>query len=54
MFYNPFVILVIHKFCYFNLAVLLLHCNHQYHADFDICHDLYGLIIKEHVSHLPV
>jgi uncharacterized membrane protein len=48
------VILAIHKFCYFNLVVSLLHCNHQYHADFDICHDLHGLIIKEHVSHLPV
>ena len=54
MFHNPFVILAIHKFCYFNLAVSLLHYNHQYHADFDICHDLYGLIIEEHVSHLPV
>jgi hypothetical protein len=31
-----FVILAIHKFCYFNLAVSLLHYNHQYHADFDI------------------
>jgi hypothetical protein len=37
MFYNQFVILAIHKFCYFNLAVSLLHYNH---ADFDICHDL--------------
>jgi hypothetical protein len=54
MFHNPFVILAIHKFCYFNLAVSLLHYNHQYHADFDICHDLYGLIIEEHVPHLPV
>ena len=54
MFHNPFVILVIHKFCYFNLAVSLLHCNHQYHADFDICHDLYGLIIEDHVPHLAV
>jgi hypothetical protein len=54
IFHNPFVILAIHKFCYFNLAVSLLHCNHQYHADFDICHDLHGLIIEEHVSHLPV
>jgi hypothetical protein len=41
-------------FCYFNLAVSLLHCNHQYHADFDICHDLHGLIIEEHVSHMTV
>jgi hypothetical protein len=48
------VILAIHKFCYFNLVVSLLHCNHQYHADFDICHDLHGLIIEEHVSHLLV
>jgi hypothetical protein len=54
MFHNSFVILVIHKFCYFNLAVSLLHCNHQYHTDFDICHDLYGLIVEEHVPHLPV
>jgi hypothetical protein len=53
MFHNPFVILVIHKFCYY-LAVSLLHCNHQYHADFDICHDLHGLIIEEHVPHLSV
>jgi hypothetical protein len=51
IFHNPFVILAIHKFCYFNLAV---SCNYQYHADFDICHDLHGLIIEEHVSHLPV
>jgi hypothetical protein len=48
------VILAIHKFCYFNLVVSLLHCNHQYHADFDICHDLHGPIIGEHVPHLPV
>jgi hypothetical protein len=54
IFHNQFVILAIHKFCYFNLAISLLHCNHQYHADFDICHDLHGLIIEEHVSHLPV
>jgi hypothetical protein len=52
MFHNPFVILAIHKFCYFNLVVSLLHCNHQYHADFDIYHDLHGLIIEEHVPHL--
>jgi hypothetical protein len=54
MFYNLFVILAIHKFWYFNLVVSLLHCNHQYHADFDICHDLHGLIIGEHVPHLSV
>jgi hypothetical protein len=54
MFHNPFVILAIHKFCYFNLAVSLLHYNHQYHADFDIYHDLHGLIIEEHVPHQPV
>ena len=54
MFHNQFVILAIHKFCYFNLVVSLLHCNHQYHVDFDICHDLHGLIIGEHVPHLPV
>jgi hypothetical protein len=47
------VILAIHKFCYFNLDVSPLHCNHQYHADFDICHDLYSLIIGVHVPHLP-
>jgi hypothetical protein len=39
----------IHKFCYFNLAVSPLHFNHQYHTDFDICHDLHGLIIGEHI-----
>jgi hypothetical protein len=49
MFHNPFVILVIHKFCYFNLAVSLLQYNHLYHVDFDIYHNLYGLIIGEHV-----
>jgi hypothetical protein len=38
MFHNQFVILTIH---------------HQYHADFDICHDLHGLIIGEHVPHIP-
>jgi hypothetical protein len=48
------VILAIHKFYYFNLVVSLLHCNHQYHADFDICHDLHSLIIGKHVPHLPV
>jgi hypothetical protein len=52
MFYNQFVILAIHKFCYFNLVVSQLYCNHQYHADFDICYDLYGLIIGEHVPHM--
>jgi hypothetical protein len=52
MFHNQFVILVIHKFCYFNLFVSPLHRNHQYHADFDICHDLHGLIIGEHVPHM--
>jgi hypothetical protein len=52
MFHNHFVILVIHKFCYFNLVVSPLHCNHQYYADFDICHDLYGLIIGQHVLHM--
>jgi hypothetical protein len=52
MFYNQFVILAIHKFCYFNLSVSPLHCNHQYHVDFDICHDLHGLIIGEHVLHM--
>jgi hypothetical protein len=54
IFHNSFVILAIHKFCYFNLAVSPLHYNHQYHADFDICHDLHGLIIGEHVPHLSV
>jgi hypothetical protein len=52
-FHNPFVILAIHKFFYFNLVVSPLHCNHQYHADFIICHDLHGLIIGEHVPYLP-
>jgi hypothetical protein len=50
MFHNLFVILTIHNFCYFNLSIVPLYCNHQYHADFDICH---GLIIEQHVSHLP-
>jgi hypothetical protein len=52
MFHNPFVIMDIHKFCYFNIFVSPLYYNHQYHADFDICHDLYGLIIGEQVPHL--
>jgi hypothetical protein len=52
MFHNPFVILAIHKFCYFNLVVSPLYCNHQYHADFYICHDLHGLVVGEHVPHL--
>jgi hypothetical protein len=50
-FHNLFVILVTHKFCHFNLVISPLHCNHHYHADFDICHDL---IIKQHVPHLPM
>jgi hypothetical protein len=53
MFHNPFVILVIHKFCNFNLVVSPLHCNHQYHTYFDICHDFHGLIIGEHAPRLP-
>jgi hypothetical protein len=53
MFHNQFVILAIYEFCYFNLSVSPLHCNHQYHADFDICHDLHGLIIGEHVPYMP-
>jgi hypothetical protein len=52
MFHNQFVILAIHKFYYFNLFVSPLHFNHQYHTDFDICYDLYGLIIGEHVLHM--
>jgi hypothetical protein len=52
MFYNQFVIVAIHIFCYFNLSVSPLHCNHQYHTDFNICHDLHGLIIEEHVPHM--
>jgi hypothetical protein len=48
------VILAIHNFCYFNLVVSLLHFNHHYHADFDICHNLHCLIIAEYVPHLPV
>jgi hypothetical protein len=42
--------MVIYKICYFNLAISLLNCNHQYHADFGICH---SLIIEQHVPHLP-
>ena len=41
------------NFVIYNLSVSPLHCNHQYHADFDICHDLHGLIIREHVPHIP-
>jgi hypothetical protein len=50
MFHNLFVILVIHKFCYFNLVVSSLNCNYQYHTGFDICHNLHGLIIVEYVT----
>jgi uncharacterized membrane protein len=46
------MILAMYKFCYFNLVVSPLHCNHQYHADFDIYHDFHGLIIREHVLRL--
>jgi hypothetical protein len=53
MFHNPFVILVIYIFCYFNLVVSPLHYNHRYHTGFDICHDFYGLIIGEHAPRLP-
>jgi hypothetical protein len=35
-FRNPFVILVIHKFYYFYVAISPLHCNHQYYTDFYI------------------
>jgi hypothetical protein len=52
-FHNPFVIPTIHNFCYFNLVVSPLHCNYNYHVDFDICHDLHGLIIGEYVPHPP-
>jgi hypothetical protein len=52
MFHNQFVILAIHKFFIYNLSVSPLHYNHQYHADFDICHDLHDLIIGEHVPHM--
>jgi hypothetical protein len=52
MFHNPFVIMAIHKFRYFNLAVSPLNCNHQYHAHFDICHNFHGLIIEEYVPRL--
>ena len=41
------------NFVIYNLYVSPLHCNHQYHADFDICYDLHGLIIGEHVPHIP-
>jgi hypothetical protein len=47
------VILTIHKFCYFNIVVSPLHYKHWYHADFDISHNLHGLIIGEHVPRLP-
>jgi hypothetical protein len=53
MFHNQFVILAYINFVIYNLSVSPLHCNHQYHADFDICHDLHGLIIGEHVLHIP-
>jgi hypothetical protein len=47
------MILVIYKFYYFNIVVSPLHCNYQYHADFYICHDLHGLVVREHIPHLP-
>jgi hypothetical protein len=33
-FLNTFMILSIHKFCYFNLVVSPINCKHQYHTDF--------------------
>jgi hypothetical protein len=30
-FCNLFMILFLHKFCYFNLTISPLHCNHHYH-----------------------
>jgi hypothetical protein len=36
----------------FNLSVSPLYCKHQYHVNFDICHDLHGLIIGEYVPHM--
>jgi hypothetical protein len=53
MFHNQFVILAYINFVIYNLSVSPLHCNHQYHANFDICYDLHGLIIGEHVPHIP-
>jgi hypothetical protein len=53
MFHNQFVILPYINFVIYNLFVSPLHCNHQYHANFDICYDLHGLIIGEHVPHIP-
>jgi hypothetical protein len=50
--YNLFMILAIHKFCYFKLVVLPLYYNHQYHADFNTCHDLHDLIVEEHIAFL--
>jgi hypothetical protein len=47
------MIMAIHNFFCFNLVVSPLHCNHQYHTDFDICHDFHGLIIGEHTPRLP-
>jgi hypothetical protein len=52
-FHNSFVIIDIHKFCYFNLIVSPLRYNHHYHAGFNICHDLYDLVVGEHVPHPP-
>jgi hypothetical protein len=46
------MILTIHKFCYFNLVVSPLHCDHQCHVDFYVCYDLHGLVVGEHVPHL--
>jgi hypothetical protein len=40
------------NFTHEHLSVSCSDCNHQYHANIDICHDLYGLIIEEHVPHL--
>jgi hypothetical protein len=54
MLHNTFVILAIHNFCYFYVVVSLLHFNHHYHVDFDICHNLHCLVIAEYVPHLSV
>jgi hypothetical protein len=50
MFHSIFVILIIHKFCFFNLAVSPTISIMQASIYATIC---IGLIIEEHVSHLP-
>jgi hypothetical protein len=48
MFRNPFAILVIHKFCYFNLVISPLYCNIIQTSIYDsTIHDRQGIKTKK-------